>query len=146
MRLAALLNVYSYFSFGQDVSSPTRLVEWVAELGYTALALTDVNGVYGAVEAQRAGRLYGAKVLVGATVTLEAGGETYPLVLIAQNRRGYAVLCDLLTTVHASENKLVTLPVLLAHTEGLVCLTGGRQGFPSRLLVRRQRRGRTDRR
>jgi error-prone DNA polymerase len=55
-------------------------------------------------------------------------------VLIAQNRLGYEVLCDLLTVIHAGEDKKVTLPVLLAHTENLICLTGGRQGFPSRLL------------
>ena len=91
MRLTSLLNCYSYFSFGQGVSSPTRLVERAAELGYSALALTDINGVYGAVEAQRAGRLYGVKVLIGATLMLSAGGGTYPLVLIAQNRRGYVV-------------------------------------------------------
>ena len=39
-------------SFGQGVSSPGRLVERAAELGYTALALVDDNGVYGAVRAQ----------------------------------------------------------------------------------------------
>jgi error-prone DNA polymerase len=56
MRLSVLLDCHSYFSFGQGASSPTRLVERAAELGYTALALVDENGVYGAVEAQRAGK------------------------------------------------------------------------------------------
>ena len=92
MRLNTLLNCYSYFSFGRGVSSPTRLVERAAELGYRALALTDENGVYGAVEAQRAGKRYGVKVLIGATVTLAVEGDGYPLVLIAQNRSGYGVL------------------------------------------------------
>ncbi|CAA9556822.1 MAG: DNA polymerase III alpha subunit [uncultured Truepera sp.] len=138
MRLPALLNCYSYFSFGQGVSSPTRLVERAAELGYGALALTDVNGVYGAVEAQKAGKKYGVKVLVGATVTLTVEDEGYPLVLIAQNRSGYEVLCNLLTAVHGSEDKVVSVPMLLAHTQGLVCLTGGRQGFPTRLLTQRK--------
>lgn len=68
MRLSGLLDCHSYFSFGQGASSPTRLVERAAELGYTALALVDENGVYGAVEAQQAGKKYGVKVLVGATV------------------------------------------------------------------------------
>lgn len=136
--LKVLLDCHSYFSFGRGVSSPTRLVERAAELGYTALALVDDNGVYGAVEAQRAGKKYGVKVLVGATVTLTAEGEGYPLVLVAQNRSGYEVLCDLLTAVHAAEDKQVTLPMLLAHTQGLICLTGGRQGFPTRLLTQRK--------
>ena len=136
MRLSALLNCYSYFSFGQGVSSPTRLVERAAELSYSAIALTDLNGVYGAVEAQRAGKLYGVKVLIGATVMLGYGKESYPLVLIAQNRRGYEVLCDLLTVVHAEDDKSVTVPVLLSHTENLICLSGGRQGFASRMIAK----------
>ena len=89
-------------------SSPSRLVERAAELGYSALALVDDNGVYGAVEAQRAGKQYGVKVLIGATVQLKGDTGVYPLSLIAMNRVGYEVLCNLLTTVHADDEKLVT--------------------------------------
>ena len=138
MRLSALLDCRSYFSFGMGASSPTRLVERAAELGYTALALVDDNGVYGAVEAQRAGKAFGIKVLIGATVALKTDLGVYPLALIATNRGGYEVLCDLLTAVHADADKQATLPVLLAHTGGLVCLTGGRDGFPTRLLSGRK--------
>jgi error-prone DNA polymerase len=136
--LKVLLDCHSYFSFGRGVSSPTRLVERAAELGYTALALVDENGVYGVVEAQQAGKKCGVKVLVGATVTLSVKSEGYPLVLIARNRPGYEVLCNLLTAIHAAEDKQVTLPMLLAHTRDLICLTGGRQGFPTRLLTQRK--------
>jgi error-prone DNA polymerase len=138
MRLTALLDCHSYFSFGQGASSPTRLVERAAELGYTAIALVDENGVYGAVEAQRAGKHCGVKVLIGATVQLKGDTNIYPLSLIAKNRGGYEVLCKLLTTAHADEAKVVTLPVLLAHTENLICVTGGRNGFPTRLLAERK--------
>ena len=138
MRLQVLLDCHSYFSFGQGASSPIRLIERAAELGYTAIALVDENGVYGAAEAQRAGKKCGVKVLVGATVQLKTDTGSYPLSLIAMNRSGYEVLCKLLTAVHADEEKVVTLPVLLAHTENLMCLTGGRNGFLSRLLAERK--------
>ena len=138
MQLSVLLDCHSYFSFGQGASSPTRLVERAAELGYSALALVDDNGVYGAVEAQRAGKKHGVKVLVGASVQLSVDAATYPLSLIAINRSGYEVLCNLLTAIHTGETKLVTLPVLLAHTNDLICVTGGRNGFPTRLLAERK--------
>ena len=138
MRLSVLLDCHSYFSFGQGASSPTRLVERAAELGYTAVALVDDNGVYGAVEVQQAGRKYSVKVLIGATVQLTTDLGVFPLVLIAMNRTGYEVLCNLLTTVHADDDKHVTLPVLLAHTQNLICVTGGRDGFPTRLLAERK--------
>ena len=138
MRLSALLDCHSFFSFGRGASSPSKIVERAAELGYTAVALLDENGVYGAVEAQRAGKQYGVKVLVGATVALKTDFGVYPLSLIAMNRAGYEVLCSLLTTVHADDDKQVMPPVLLAHTENLICVTGGREGFPTRLLAERK--------
>ncbi len=137
MRLSALLDCHSYFSFGIGASSPSRIVERAAELGYNAVAIVDENGVYGAVEAQRAGKAQGVKVLVGATVALKTDLGVYPLALITKNRDGYENLCNLLTTVHA-DDKHVTLPVLLAHTSNLICVTGGREGFPTRLLSERK--------
>jgi len=138
MRLSVLLDCHSYFSFGQGASSPTRLVERAAELGYSAIALVDDNGVYGAVEMQQAGKKHGVKVLIGATILLKRDKNIYPLSLIAINRSGYEVLCNLLTAVHADEEKVVTLPVLLAHTADLICVTGGRNGFLSRMLAERK--------
>ena len=138
MRLSVLLDCHSYFSFGMGASSPSRLIERAAELGYSAVALVDDNGVYGAVEAQQAGRNHGVKVLIGATVQLKGDTGVYPLSLIAMNRTGYEVLCNLLTTVHADDEKLVPLSVLLAHTDNLICVTGGRNGFPTRLLAERK--------
>ncbi len=138
MRLSALLDCHSYFSFGRGASSPSRIVERAAELGYTAVALLDENGVYGSVEAQRAGKQFGIRVLIGATVQLKGDTNIYPLGLIAMNRAGYETLCNLLTTVQADDDKHVTLPVLLAHTQNLICVTGGRDGFPTRLLAERK--------
>lgn len=41
MRLSVLLDCHSYFSFGMGASSPSRLIERAAELGYSAVALVD---------------------------------------------------------------------------------------------------------
>ena len=135
-RLRALLNTYSFFSFGGGASSPTTLVERAATLGYTSVTLTDEGGVYGVVEAQRAARAHGIRALVGATAWLEHEKSTYPLVLIAASRTGYRVLNELLTYQHGHE--AVTLPVLKAHAQDLFCLTGGRRGFPTQLLAERR--------
>ena len=137
-RLKALLNSHSYFSFGAGTSSPTRLVERAVELGYEQLALTDHLGVYGAVELHRAAREAGLGALIGATVPLDLGGESYPLVLLAGSRRGYRALNDLLSAVHAEKERRATLPMLASHSSDLHALTGGRRGFPTRLLAERR--------
>jgi error-prone DNA polymerase len=138
MRLRALLNVHSFFSFGAGASSPRRLVEQAAALGYEYVALTDLSGVYGAVELQQAARQHGIKAITGATLQLSHEGKTYPVVLLAGSRQGYTVLNSLIDLAHQSPEKTVTLSQLEAHTTDLHLLTGGRWGFPSQLLGQRK--------
>ncbi len=136
-RLRDLLHVHSFFSFGRGASSPRRLVERAAALGYESLALTDHGGVYGAVELHQAAREHGLRAIVGATVALRDGDDVHPLPLLAGSRRGYATLNELLTLAHERGGE-VTLPILEAHTTDLHALSGGRAGFPTTLLVRRR--------
>ena len=132
-RLTALLNTHSYFSFGQGASGPTRLIERAAELGYSHVALTDTLGVYGAAELHRAAFSHGLGAIIGATVPLLHKGMTYPLVLLAESRRGYETL-NVLITLAKEGDKTVPLPMLAAHNHDLHLLTGGRKGFPTQLI------------
>jgi len=136
-QLRQLLHVHSYFSFGRGVSSPTRLVERAAELGYDSLALTDVNGVYGAVELHQAAARHGLHALIGATVLLRDDADLWPLPLLTASRSGYRTLNELLTIAHEQGGE-ITLPMLEAHATDLHALSGGRAGAPSRLLIQRR--------
>lgn len=132
--LRVLLNVHSYFSFGAACSSPTQLLRRAAGLGYTHMALTDTNGIYGVVELFREAKKFGITPLVGATLELSYDGANYPLVLLASSRQGYTTLNRLLNLVDGS----ITLSQLELHTKDLHCLTGGRQGFVNVLLTARK--------
>jgi DNA-directed DNA polymerase III PolC len=90
------LHVHSHFSFGIGVSSPEVLAETAARLGYRALACTDTNGVYGAVEFQRACAAVGIRPILGAHL-VTAGEE---VVALAINERGWAALCRAVTQIH----------------------------------------------
>ena len=135
--LRHLLHVHSFFSFGRGVSSPTRLVERAAERGYEAIALTDLNGVYGAVELHQAARKHGIDALIGATVQLHHDGDRFHLPLLTASRRGYETLNELLTIAHEHDGD-VTLAMLEAHATDLHALSGGRDGVPTKLLTQRR--------
>src|SRR3970040_1319184 len=85
----------SNFSFLEGASHPDELVEEAHRLGLPALALTDRDGVYGVWRAHGKAREVGLPLIVGSEVTV-ADGST--IVLLAQDRAGYANLCRLLTT------------------------------------------------
>jgi len=68
------LHAHSGFSFLDGASHPEELVLAAKELGYPALALTDHDGLYGAMEFARTAREAGIQPITGAEVTLRDCG------------------------------------------------------------------------
>jgi error-prone DNA polymerase len=101
----AELRCRSCYSFLEGASHPEELVGQASELGLSALALTDVNGLYGIVKGWTEAKRRGFPLLVGAEVTVSdlVRGRPAPVVLLAQDREGYAHLCRLLTLAHCGE-------------------------------------------
>ncbi len=97
----AELRCKSNFSFLEGASHPEELVDRAADLGLSALALTDRDGLYGAVRAHARARRRGIPLVVGAELAVEGlvPGPA-PLVLLAVDRDGYASLCRLVTRAH----------------------------------------------
>jgi error-prone DNA polymerase len=95
MRAYAELHVLSNFTFLRGASHPEELVQTAAELGYEALALTDECSVSGIVRAHVAAKDCTLnKLIIGSEFRLTSGLQ---LVVLAQNRAGYAQLCHLIT-------------------------------------------------
>jgi DNA polymerase-3 subunit alpha len=122
------LHVHSHWSLLDGVASVEALVAAAAEAGLPALALTDRDALYGAVEFAARCRAAGVRPLLGAELALAEGGA---LVLLAQDQAGYANLCRLVTLRHTTHTVGLTLDDLAAHAAGLVALTGGRDGVLS---------------
>jgi error-prone DNA polymerase len=119
------LHCHSAYSFLDGASLPEELAVRAAELGYTALALTDHDGVYGSLEFAHAAKALGLRSITGAELTLATEPRTHVTVL-CETPRGYANLCRALTIAYARDRLDPALdPGLLEeHVEGLVCLSG----------------------
>src|SRR5258705_6559706 len=124
------LHCHSAFSFLDGASHPVELAAAAAERGYAALALTDHDGLHGAMEHARACAGLGIKPITGAELTLDDG---HHLTVLCETRTGYRNLCRLLTMAHAGtrpsergepEPPRLTLPDLERHAEGMICLSG----------------------
>jgi error-prone DNA polymerase len=134
------LHAHSGYSFLDGASHPEELVLRAKELGYPALALTDHDGLYGAMEFARCALEEGIQPITGAEITVHACGfpeeETaepparWHLTLLAEAPRGYANLCRLLTESHRTSLRgAPSLPLasVLDRSEGLILLTGCRR-------------------
>ncbi len=98
----AELHCLTNFSFLRGASQAEELVERAAELGYSALAITDECSVAGVVRAHLAAREHGLKLIVGSEFRLQDGLHC---VLLATNRRGYGQLCRLITQARRAAPK-----------------------------------------
>ena len=135
------LHCHSYFSLLDGSSSPEALVERAAALGYGALALTDHDGLYGAVRFWQAARERGLKPITGAEVTLDDGSH---LTLLVGDRIGYANLCRIISAGQLAGQKgqtRLSLEQVARHSQGLICLSGCRQGAVAAALLARDEEG-----
>jgi error-prone DNA polymerase len=112
----------SNYSFLEGASHPEELVFQAARLGLSALALTDGDGVYGAVKAHLAAREVGLPLIHGARITLADGP---PLLVYVQDLEGYRHLCQVLTRSrlgHPKGEAGVGWRVLAERSRGLLAL------------------------
>lgn len=101
----AHLHVRSGFSYGFGTATPEELVAGASRMGYSSLALTDRDGMYGvprflaACSREEGGLspIVGAEVTIEVTVQLRKPCVRGHLVLLAYSMSGYASLCKLIT-------------------------------------------------
>jgi len=99
----AELHALSNFTFLRGASHPEELVAAAVALGYEALAITDECTMSGVVRAHMAAKQHGlAKLIIGTELRLQSGRK---LVVLVQNRNGYAALCELVTQARRAAEK-----------------------------------------
>jgi error-prone DNA polymerase len=134
------LHAHSAFSFLDGASTPLELAAAAAAQGYPAFALTDHDGLWGAMEFAHACKGFGVHPITGAELTLRdpsrsspPAGETAHITLLVEDEAGYRNLCRLLTAAHShtrdntprtQTQPWATLEQVEEHAEGLVCLSG----------------------
>ena len=96
----AELQCLSNFSFLRGASHPEELVAQAAQLGYTAIAITDECSLAGVVRALAEAEKQNIELIVGSTLQLHeeaASSHGLSMVVLAQTRDGYGNLSELIT-------------------------------------------------
>ncbi len=136
------LHVHSQFSILDSSASVEDLAETAKRYGIPALAITDTGNLYGTVEFYKACKAAGVKPILGCEIWMAPGARTekkripgipngFPIVLLAKNLKGYRNLCKL-SSIGFLEGfyyqPRIDKELLAAHSEGLICLSGGMEG------------------
>ncbi|MEM1076631.1 MAG: DNA polymerase III subunit alpha [Pseudomonadota bacterium] len=139
------LRTHSEYSLLEGALRLQKLPRQCADDAMPALALTDTNNMFAALEFSIALSAAGIQPILGCQIDVEyvkpRPGERVrdpaSIVLLAQNERGYENLMALNTCLYVDKGGAlpqVTLDDLSAFSADVICLTGGPDGPIGRLL------------
>jgi error-prone DNA polymerase len=98
----AELNSLTNFSFLRSASHPQELVFQAAELGYSAIAITDECSFAGIVKAFMAAEKCGIHLIIGAELYIQEG---FTVIALVTNRTAYSELSALITLARRRAEK-----------------------------------------
>ena len=144
------LRLHTEYSLLEGAVPVKKLAGMCVKAGMPAVAVTETNNMFSALQFSEMAAGAGVQPIVGCQISVDYDppqpGEkprpAAPVVLLAQNRTGYEHLMKLNTCLYLrGDGSLphVTLEELEAHSEGLICLTGGPDGPIGRFLRNAQR-------
>ena len=144
------LSVHTEYSLLQGAVHVKKLPEMAAKMNMPAVAVTDTNNMFCALEFSEGASKAGIQPIIGCQVDLgyvtpEAGkrqDDPAGIVLLAQTEAGYLNLMKLNSCLYLDQGNQapqVTLDDLQTYNAGLICLSGGPNGPVGRLLRAGQR-------
>lgn len=147
------LRVHSAFSLSEGAIPVKKLIGLAAKAKMPAIAITDTNNLFGALEFSDTAVKSGIQPIMGVQLSIAPPGsadqrgnrrpEPDPIVLLAQNATGLANLLKLSSAAYTDPEPgrppEVALERVAEHAEGLLCLAGGAKGPVGRLLFEGQK-------
>lgn len=140
------LHTHSHYSLLEGLGTIDQLIAKAQEDGASALALTDHNVLYGAIEFYKKCHDAGLKAIIGMEAYVAVGpisdknpqDKPYHLVLLAQNNIGYQNLLKLTSLAHLEGfyyKPRIDWENLQKYNEGLIALTSGTNGPLTRHIL-----------
>ncbi|OIN07749.1 DNA polymerase III subunit alpha [Oceanisphaera psychrotolerans] len=129
------LRIHSDFSMVDGVAKIGPINKRASELGYPALALTDQMNLCGLVRFYGDAHGKGLKPIVGTDIWVqsdELGEQLFRLTLLAMDNNGYQSITRIISKAyergHVQHRPLVDKDWLVEFNEGIILLSGGREG------------------
>ncbi|MCH8861809.1 MAG: DNA polymerase III subunit alpha [Proteobacteria bacterium] len=151
------LRVHTAYSLSEGAIHITDLARRCVEQSMPAVAMTDTNNMFGALEYSQIMQAAGVQPIIGCSLAVKIAEDSGPHVtsrgvfqrlgLLAQNEEGYGNLLKLVSRAHltkrsdddAASDPHVDFDDLKAHGAGLIVLSAGPEGPVGKLLLEGRR-------
>ena len=137
------LRLHSEFSVVDGNVRIDDAVQAAVQNSQPALAVTDLNNLFGAIKFYKAARGKGLKPILGAELQLEGFGTERDhgsrVIVLVQNTQGYLNLCELIARAYTQQSARTQVMAQWAWleelNEGLIVLSGAQAGPVGQALV-----------
>ena len=137
------LRIHTEFSIVDGTNRIGELIKHAAGDGQPAMAITDLNNLFGGIKFYKTGRDKGVKPVLGAELTMEpevAGGSPSRIIVLIQNEQGYLNLSEILARMWTADSikgqVMCTWAWLQELSQGLIVLSGAQAGPVGQALLR----------
>ena len=144
----AHLHTHTAYSLLDGEGTIPKLIERAAELGQTAMAITDHGNMYGVVDFYECAKEHGIKPILGCEVyvaarsrfdkTHELDSQSCHLILLAENDTGYHNLMKIVSAGFIDGfyyRPRIDMDILREYNEGIIALSACMAGVLSRQLL-----------
>ena len=136
------LHLHTEYSLVDGLIRIKPLANAVADANMPAVALTDQSNLFAMVKFYRAMMAAGVKPIIGVDLWVQDTESNAPLsrlVLLSQDITGYHNLTELISKTYLDGQQqgrpLLQKDWLKGHTDGLIALSGGREGVLGSMLI-----------
>ncbi len=137
------LRLHSDFSMRDGLNKVKPIIAQLIENNMPAVGLTDQMNMCGLVKYYGAAHGAGIKPIIGVDAWMRSDlmeDELFRLVLLAKNNKGYANITELISKAylrgHIEERAVMDQDWLVEHAEGVIILSGGREGDIGKALLK----------
>ncbi|MDB2541787.1 PHP domain-containing protein, partial [Alphaproteobacteria bacterium] len=132
------LRTHSAYSLLEGALPVKTLTQTALAASMPALAVTDRNNLFGALEFAETAAGLGVQPIIGATLHIRDGEDNGDMAFLVKNAAGYTNLMALISAAHlesdGKEGPGVSMDDVAGAADGLICLTGGPDGLVNKLL------------
>jgi len=138
------LHVHSQYSMQDGLCSLDNLIKQATKFKMKAVALTDHDGLYGAIQFYKKAKKAGIKPIIGCEIRIkdnQKSNQTYHLTLLVKDKEGYSNLCQIITRAHLSNPgsiPVIEKEILAKHCKGIIGLSGCGKGEIPLLLSQKK--------
>ena len=135
------LHVHSAYSLAEGAIKVKDLITLCRAQNMPAVAVTDTNNLFGAMEFALEAVKSGVQPIFGCQITV--GEDGHHLVLLAQNEQGYKNLCKIVSASYMDgddQNEVTaSYDTLEKYAGDIICLSGGLKGVIAQNLIHNQK-------